>query len=119
MSKRRRTENPPINFVNQRADDWAFAVGDCFRLQLDIRLEKRMETLANLEKKKNLGRALELSERVTRSTWTQGVPPAYSFDRGHIFHEVEESLEGVRRSIVVLLARPDAVRSLKNKAPTM
>ena len=107
MSKKRRTENLSVTFVSRQAGGWAFGVGDCFRMQLDIRLDERMNTEANLEKKNRLGRKLELSENVKRSVWTQGTPPAYSFGRGHVFHEVEESQEGVRRSIVVLLARPD------------
>ena len=107
MSKKSRSENLSVTFKAQQADGWAFAVGECFRTQLDIRLEERMDTEANLEKKNRLGRSLEPSEKVKRSVWTQGTPPAYSFGRGHIFHEVEESPEGVRRSIVVLLARPD------------
>ena len=107
MSQKRRTENLSVTFDNQQADGWVFAVGECFRMQLDIRLDERVDTEANLEKKNRLGRSLTPSEKVKRSVWTQGTPPAYSFGRGHIFHEVEESLEGVRRSIVVLLARPD------------
>ena len=107
MSKKRRTETPSVTFASRQADGWAFAVGECFRMQLDIRLDERMDTEANLEKKNRLGRELEPSEKVKRSVWTQGTPPAYSFGRGHVFHEVEESREGVRRSIVVLLARPD------------
>jgi hypothetical protein len=107
MSKKRRTEALSVTFVNRQVDGWTFAVGDCFRMQLDVRLDERMDTEANLEKKNRLGRPLEPSEKVTRSVWTQGMPPAYSFDRGHVFHEIEESQEGVRRSIVVLLARPD------------
>ena len=107
MSKKRRTETLSVTFDTRQADGWAFAVGECFRMQLDIRLDERMEAEANLEKKNRLGRKLEPSEKVKRSVWTQGTPPAYSFGRGHVFHEVEESLEGVRRSIVVLLARPD------------
>ena len=107
MSRKRRTENLSVTFVGRQADGWVFAVGDCFRMQLDIRLDERMDTEANLEKTNRLGRKLEPSEKVKRSIWTQGTPPAYSFGRGHVFHEIEESQEGGRRSIVVLQARPD------------
>lgn len=107
MSKKRRTEALSVAFVSGQADGWAFKVGDYFRTQLDIRLDERVDTEANLKKKNNLGRKLELSEKVKRSVWTQGTPPAYSFSRGHVFHEITESQQGVRRSIVVLLARPD------------
>ena len=106
MSKKR-TETLSVTFVNRQAEGWAFGVGDCFRMQLDIRLDERMDMEENLEKKNRLGRKLEPSEKVKRLVWTQGTPPAYSFGRGHVFHEVEESQEGIRRSIVVLLARPD------------
>ena len=107
MSSKRRTENLLVTFVDSRVEGWKFGVGDCFRMQLDICLDKRMDIEANLVKKNILGRKLEPSEKVLRSVWTQGTPPAYSFDRGHLFHEVEESLDGIRRSILVVLARPD------------
>ena len=107
MSQKRRTEGLSVNFVNRQAEGWKFGVGDCFCMQLDIRYEERMDTIANIAKKKILGRKLEPSEKIKRSVWTQGTPPAYSFDRGHMFHEVTESQEGIRRSIVIILARPD------------
>jgi hypothetical protein len=107
MSQRRRSENLSVKFVDGRIADWAFFVGDCFRMQLDIKLDRRMDTTANAEKKLRLGRSLEASEKISRSVWTEGTPPAYSFDRGHIFHEVNESQDDIRRSIVVILARPD------------
>lgn len=115
MSQKRRTEDLSVNFVNRQAEGWKFGVGDCFYMQLDIRFEERMDIRANIAKKKILGRALEPSEKLKRSVWTQGTPPAYSFDRGHMFHEVTESQEGIRRSIVIILARPDfgALRETK------
>lgn len=107
MSQRRRSEDFSVKFVDGQVADWAFHVGDCFRLQLDIKLDRRMDTAANVEKKARMGRSLEPSEKISRSVWTQGTPPAYSFDRGHVFHEVNESQDGMRRSIVILLARSD------------
>ena len=107
MKNRTRTENLSVSFVDRQAVGWAFGVGDWFRMQLDIRLDVRMDTQANLQKKNRLGRKLEPSEKITRSVWTQGSPPAYSFSRGHLFHEINESPEGIRRSIIVLLSRPD------------
>lgn len=107
MKPKRRSEDISIKFVNGFAEGWAFGVGDFFRMQLDIRLEERMDIEANSEKKKQLGRVLTSSEKIARRCWTQGTPPAYSFDRGHIFHELGESENGLRRSIVVTLARPD------------
>lgn len=107
MSRKRRTETLSVNFVDRQAEGWAFGVGDCFRMQLDIRLDERIDTEASKAKMVKLGRTLEPSEKVKRLVWTQGDPPAYSFDRGHVFHELSESPEGVRRSVVVLLSRPD------------
>lgn len=107
MSKRRRIEELSVNFVNQQVDGWTFVVGEFFRMQLDIRLDERMDVEKNIEKKKRLGRALGSNEKIKRSVWTQGTPSAYSFDRGHVFHEACESEDGVRRSVVVVLARPD------------
>lgn len=116
MSKRRRTEELSVRFVDRQVEGWSFGVGDCFRTQLDIRLDQRMDTEANKAKKELLGRALSAPEKVSRPVWTQGSPPAYSFDRGHIFHELEASNDGVRRSIVVLLARPDPGALLEQSA---
>lgn len=107
MSRKRRAETLSVNFIDRQAEGWAFGVGECFRMQLDIRLDERVDTAASNAKKERLGRKLEPSEKVKRPVWTQGDPPAYSFDRGHVFHEVNGSQEGVRRSIVVLLSRPD------------
>lgn len=108
MSHKRRTEDLSVKFVNREAEGWAFGVGDWFRMQLDIRLDSRMDTEANAAKKLKFNRALEASEKIKRLVWTQGSPPAYSFDRGHLFHELLESQDGLRRSIIVVLARPDA-----------
>lgn len=107
--KQRRTEALSVTWVDRnRAEGWAFGVGDCFRMQLDIRLDDRMDTEANKAKKARLGRPLEDSEKVVRRVWTQGNPPAYGFDRGHTFHELCESPEGTRRTVQVVRARPDA-----------
>lgn len=107
MTKKRRTENLSIRFIDRNADEWAFVVGDCFRTQLDIRLDERIDAEANKGKEARLGRKLEASEKIKRRVWTQGVPPAYSFGRAQIFHERSESAEGIKRTIVVELARPD------------
>ena len=85
MTKKRRVEDFSITFVDGHAGGWAFNVGDYFRVQLDIRLDERMDTSANTVKKRQLGRSLEPSEKVKRLVWTQGMPPAYSFHRGHVF----------------------------------
>lgn len=107
MSRARRSETLLVEFVDGYAADWVFRVGDCFQMQLDIRLDKRIDKEANKLKEARLGRKLLDSEKIKRSVPTQGVPPAYSFDRGHIFHELKESDKGIRRSIVVLSSRPD------------
>ncbi len=107
MSRKRRNETLSVYFVDRCADGWAFVVGDCFRMQLDIRLDERIDTAASKAKQDRLGRKLEPSEKVKRRVWTQGDPPAYAFDRGHLFHEVKETQEGIRRSILVLRSRPD------------
>ena len=49
MSNRRRTEELSINFVNQKIDGWTFIVGDFFRMQLDIRLDERMDQSTELK----------------------------------------------------------------------
>ena len=107
MSRKRRTEALSVHFVDRLAEGWFFLVGDYFRMQLDIRLDERIDTAASKAKQERLGRKLEPSEKVKRRVWTQGDPPAYSFDRGQLFHEVKETKEGVRRSITVLRSRAD------------
>ena len=116
MSKKRRTENLSVKFVNRQVEGWAFGVADAFRTQLDIRLDERIDKEGNKKKEAALGRKLEPSEKLKRRVWTQGDPPAYSFDRGHMFHEPPEchslpwsmALPLLKRTVTVLLAKPDA-----------
>jgi hypothetical protein len=108
MSKKPRTEKLSVTFVNRQAEGWVFGVGDAFLMQLDIRLDERVDKEANTAKEQKLGRKLEKSEKLKRLVWTEGNPPSFGFDRGHIFHETNESSTGIRRSIVVTRARPDA-----------
>jgi hypothetical protein len=116
MSKKRRTEDISVNFVNRQAEGWVFGVGDCFRTQLDMNLDERINKDANKMKEATLGRKLTQSEKLKRRVWTQGDPPAYSFDRGHMFHEPpechvlpwSEALPLLKRTITVLLAKSDA-----------
>lgn len=113
---RRRTEQLEIEFVCGLARGWAFGVVDAFRTNLDIRLDQRIDSLASKAKEQTLGRKLLPNEKVLRRVWTGGTPPAYSFARGHMFHEPPEAhslpwdqaLRVLRRSIVVLDAQPDA-----------
>lgn len=117
MTKRnRRTEDLSVKFVNRQAEGWAFGVADAFRMNLDIKLDQRIDKEANKAKEVKLGRKLKANEKLTRRVWTQGSPPAYSFDRGHYFHEPpvchllsrEDAAPLLRRSIMVLRAKPDA-----------
>ena len=58
-----------------------------------------------------LGRALNANEKVVRRAWTQGTPPAYGFERGHVFHAPPEchlTSAVPQRTLVVLLAKADA-----------
>jgi hypothetical protein len=116
MSRARRTENLDVTFVDGVAEGWVFGVVDAFRTQLDMRLEERVDKAASLAKELELGRKLTPREKVKRSAWTRGSPPAYAFERGHIFHDPPEhyvrSLGDLRplprRTLVVLDARADA-----------
>lgn len=116
MSNRRRTEILNLNFRDGMAVGWAFGVVDAFRMNLDIRYDQRIDSAASKAKGLKLGRKLKPNEKVTRSVWTQGVPPAYSFARGHIFHDPptahtgvwSETLPILLRAIVILDAKPDS-----------
>jgi hypothetical protein len=108
MSKNRRTEAVNVKFVNRKAEGWIFGVPDAFRSQLDIKLDERIDKEANKKKETALGRKLEPSEKLKRRVWTQGAPPEYAFDRGHTFHELADAQPGIRRSITVVRAKPDA-----------
>lgn len=113
---RRRTEQLSIEFEDGLAKGWAFGVADAFRINLDIRLDQRIDSFASKAKELAIGRKLQPNEKMLRKVWTRGVPPAYSFARGHMFHEPPEAhslpwdqaLRVLRRSIVVLDAQPDA-----------
>lgn len=115
MSRTRRTEDLSVKFVNRQAEGWAFGVYDAFMTQLDIKLDERIDKEANKKKEVSLGRKLESFEKQKRLVWTQGTPPAYCFDRGHMFHEPpechllprSEALLRLKRTITVLLAKPD------------
>lgn len=126
MKKRnRRTENISVNFVNRQAEGWAFGVADAFRMNLDIKLDQRIDKEGNKAKEAKLGRKLEPSEKLTRRVWTQGSPPAYSFGQGHYFHEPpvchlmawDQALALLRRSIMVLRAKPDAGALVEAQVP--
>ena len=56
MSKKRRTENLSVKFVNRQVEGWAFGVADAFRTQLDIRLDERIDKEGNKKKEAALGR---------------------------------------------------------------
>lgn len=116
MSNRRRTEALNPNFDGGMAVGWAFGVADAFQMNLDIRYDQRIDSAASKAKELQLGRKLKPNEKVTRFVWTQGTPPAYSFARGHIFHDPpsahsgvwSEELSTLRRSIVILDAKSDS-----------
>lgn len=115
MSRARRTETLNADFVDGHARDWAFGVHEAFRAPLDISLDTRMDRAANEALAKQLGRRLMPGERVMRTVWTQGNPPAYAFSRGQLMHEPaivhtlpwQEALPLLRRSVMVLDAKPD------------
>jgi hypothetical protein len=115
MSRQRRTESLNVNFAGGMAAGWAFGVADAFRMTLDMRYDGRIDADASSAKELRLGRKLQPNEKVLRYVWTQGVPRAYSFGRGHIFHDPpiahglawDVALPLLRRSIVVLDSKAD------------
>ena len=120
MSRARRTETLNADFVDGHARDWAFGVHEAFRAPLDISLDTRMDRAANEALAKQLGRRLMPGERVMRTVWTQGNPPAYAFSRGQLMHEPaivhtlpwQEALPLLRRS-----AAPHSHRRRRSPAP--
>ena len=60
---------------------------EAFRAPLDISLDTRMDRAANQELAERLGRKPTAAERITRTVYTQGNPPAYAFSRGQLMHE--------------------------------
>lgn len=115
MTNRQRTEELNPRFVNGWAMDWTFGVSDAFRTCLDMTYDKRIDSSASKAKEQELGRKLKASEKIFRYVWTQGTPPAYSFARGHMFHDPQtahlgswsDSLPTLRRTIVILDAKAD------------
>lgn len=116
MSRARRTETLNADFVDGYARAWAFGVHEAFRAPLDISLDTRMDREANAALAERLGRKPTAAERIVRTVWTQGNPPAYAFSRGQLMHEPavvhtlpwEEALPLLQRSVLVLDAQPDA-----------
>lgn len=113
---RRRTEQLGVEFVAGLVEGWAFGVVESFKTNLDIRLDQRIDPVASKVKEQKLGRKLNANEKVLRKVWTRGAPPAYSFTRGHMFHEPpeahklpwDEALKVLRRTVSIIDARPDA-----------
>lgn len=116
MSRARRTETLNAEFVDGYAQGWCFGVHEAFRAPLDISLDTRMDRAANQELAERLGRKPTAAERITRTVYTQGNPPAYAFSRGQLMHEPaivhtlpwQEALPRLCRSVMVLDAQPDA-----------
>jgi hypothetical protein len=113
---RRRTEQLGIEFVDGLAKGWTFGLVDAFKINLDIRLDQRIDSVASRTKEQKLGRKLNTNEKVLRNVWTRGVPPAFSLSRGHIFHEPpevhklpwDEALKVLRTTVSIIGAQPDA-----------
>ena len=110
MSRARRTETLNAEFVDGYAQGWCFGVHEAFRAPLDISLDTRMDRAANQELAERLGRKPTAAERITRTVYTQGNPPAYAFSRGQLMHEpaIVHALPRLCRSVMVLDAQPDA-----------
>lgn len=116
MVNKKRTEQVIPFFENGIAKGWVFGVLEAFRINLDMTYDKRIDTKASKDKKLQLGRPLMPTEKVWRYVWTQGDPPAYSFARGHVFHDPPAAHKSsgieyrnmLRRTITILDARPDA-----------
>ena len=88
------------NFVNGFAEGWYYAVGECFRDELDIKYTLRKELIEG--KKKDIMR------------WTQG--PFYSFKEGHTLYDTpkaylqwSEALKYIRLICEVIRATPNTV----------
>lgn len=81
-------------FVDGYAKDWYFAVGECFKDELDIKLTERKE------------------KGKTVMRWTQG--PYFCFKEGHIIYDTPaaylewgEALKHIERACSVLRATPN------------
>ena len=107
MSRARRTETLNAEFVDGYAQGWCFGVHEAFRAPLDISLDTRMDRAANQELAERLGRKPTAAERITRTVYTQGNPPAYAFSRGQLMHEP---------AIVHTLAWQEALPRLRRRA---
>lgn len=90
----RRSLNLIANFTDGYAEDWHFAVGECFKDELDIKYTKRIEK----------------SEKVMR--WTQG--HSFCFAEGHIIYDTpkaylqwSEALKHIKLCCSVLRAVPN------------
>ena len=92
------------NFVNGFAEGWYYAVGECFKDELDIKYTLRKELIDG--KKKDIMR------------WTQG--PFYSFKEGHTLYDTSkaylewsEALKYIRFICEVIHAMPNTVSDKK------
>ncbi len=93
-----RTEAYYVWFKNGLAEDWIFDVPEAFRDTLDIKHVYRKDKICSTTE-----------NEIFRRVLTRGMPPATSFEPGHIFYDPpgtramvwEEALKRLRRSVQV------------------
>lgn len=118
MTRTKRSLSLIADFVDGYADGWFFALGECFRDQLDIRLTERIEAVLIDGQIKyewveinGKTRKKKLTKRVLR--WTQG--NTYCFAQGHVLYDTKqakklvwhEAMKQISLGCQVTFATPD------------
>ena len=95
MTKRKQRALELIaEFKNGYAVGWHFAVGECFKDQLDIKQTERMETLIGKDgkpKQDKNGKPKMKEHKVSKLVWTQG--NQFTFSQGDIFYDTPKAYE--------------------------
>jgi hypothetical protein len=103
-TREQRSLNLIADFVDGYAKDWHFAVGECFKDPLDIKLTERKESVIVDGKEK----------KITVRRWTQG--RFYSFQRGYTIYDSPggylpwpEAFYHFKRMIQIIEALPNSL----------
>lgn len=117
--KEKRSLELIASFANGYINGWYFAVGECFKDALDIKLTERREPFIidgirqyEITEKNSVKKKKPLSKTVMR--WTQGM--CYSFAEGHILYDTpkaylewKDALKYINMACFIVRATPSGI----------
>lgn len=122
-----RTDDLIATFVDGYAQGWSFAVGECFKDQLDIKLTPRMDDMIDehgekveVEKKDRDGKIIYnedgtpkmKAKRISVMEWTQG--QYFCFSEGHIIYDTPKAYLQWDKALEHIQIQCEVLRSVAN-----